>query len=181
MLLNKLKPPINKPEIAVLGGGCFWCLDAAFRKLAGALSVVSGYAGGRTKNPTYEQVSGGATGHAETVKLEYDAARLTFRELLKFFFKLHDPTALNHQGRGYGEQYRSIILYASREQQAIAEDYIKELALEKVYDDPIVTEVKPLLEFYPAEEYHQDYYSKNPQSAYCQLVISPKLDMFSWR
>lgn len=167
---------IKKLETAVLGGGCFWCLDASFRQVEGVFSVVSGYAGGQTDEPTYEKICGGATGHAEVVQIEYDPIKLSYRELLKIFFSLHDPTTLNRQGRDIGEQYRSVILYADESQRLIAEDYLNELAESKIYGKPIVTEIEPLKKFYPAEDYHQDYYAKHPDNAYCQLVIRPKLE-----
>lgn len=166
---------LNEREIAVMGGGCFWCLEAIFRRLQGVNGVESGYAGGRTHNPTYEEVSAGTTGHAETVKINFNPAFLAYRELLKVFFEFHDPTTLNRQGRDEGEQYRSIILYADEEQKRTAEELIRELEEKKTYSRSIVTEVKPLRRFYKAEEYHQNYYGKHPQGAYCQAVIRPKL------
>lgn len=159
-------------ETCVLGGGCFWCLDASFRLVEGVEQVVSGYAGGHDPAPSYEAVCRGTTGHAEVVELTYDPAVIGFRDLLKIFFALHDPTTLNRQGNDVGTQYRSVILALSDDQAQQARDMIAELADD--YADPVVTEVAPLEAFHPAESYHQDYFTKNPGNAYCQFVISPK-------
>ena len=163
------------PEKATLGGGCFWCLEAAFDQIAGVKEVVSGYAGGHVPNPTYEQVSTGRTGHAEVVQITYDPKIISFRELLDIFFTIHDPTTPNRQGADVGPQYRSIILYHDDEQRRIAEETIRELEASGVWDDPIVTQVVPLDAFYPAEAYHQKYFQRNPHVPYCQVVVAPKV------
>ncbi len=160
---------------ATLAGGCFWCLEAAFQQLKGVTKVTSGYAGGTVPNPTYEAVCTGRTGHAEVVQIEFDQAVVSYRELLEVFFLIHDPTTLNRQGGDVGTQYRSAIFYHSPQQQQEAEAVIAELAAGKVWDDPIVTEVVPLEVFYPAEEYHRDYFRRNPGQAYCRTVIAPKV------
>jgi len=165
-------------EIATLGGGCFWCIEAVFEEVDGVVNVISGYAGGHVENPTYEQVSTGTTGHAEVCQIYFDTTKISYREILEIFFSVHDPTTLNRQGADVGEQYRSIILYHSPQQKKIAETLIAELDQAKVFNNPIVTEVKPLKTFYPAEEYHQDYFKKHPNQAYCALVIQPKLEKF---
>lgn len=162
-------------ETDTLAGGCFWCLEAAFDQVKGVESVQSGYAGGTVANPTYEQVCTGGTGHAEVVQVRFDPAVITFRELLEVFFVIHDPTTLNRQGADVGTQYRSAIFYRTPGQRAEAERVIAELAARKVWDDPIVTQVVPLEAFYPAEEYHRDYYRRNPNQGYCQVVIAPKV------
>ncbi|MBI2099082.1 peptide-methionine (S)-S-oxide reductase MsrA [Candidatus Uhrbacteria bacterium] len=162
-------------ETAVFGGGCFWCTEAIFKMLKGVKSVVPGYAGGTMPDPSYEEVSGGVTGHAEAIKIEFDPQAISFNDLLAVFFGTHDPTTLNRQGNDVGEQYRSIILYTAPEQKKLAEDYIKELNESSEDGKPIVTEVKPLEKFYEAEDYHHDYYEKNKDKPYCQVVINPKL------
>lgn len=166
----------DKKETAVFGGGCFWCTEAVFGKLKGVISVMPGYAGGSKANPTYEEVCGGKTGHAEVVKVEYDSDKISYQDLLTVFFTTHDPTALNRQGNDVGEQYRSVIFYTTDEQKLLAEDFIKKLNESASDGDPIVTEAKPLANFYEAENYHRDYYAKNPKNAYCQVVINPKLN-----
>jgi peptide-methionine (S)-S-oxide reductase len=163
----------GEKEVATLGGGCFWCLDAVFRDLRGVEGVVSGYAGGEVANPSYESVCAGTTGHAEVVQVTFDPEILSFRELLEVFFTIHDPTTLNRQGADRGTQYRSAILFHSPEQQATAAAVIADV--QPLWNDPIVTEVAPLETFYPAEEYHQDYYRANPGQRYCQVVIAPKV------
>lgn len=160
---------------AVLGGGCFWCLDAAYRGMRGIGAVTSGYAGGHDPAPTYDTVLAGSTGHAEVVKIDYDPNSISYRQLLEIFFAIHDPTTLNRQGNDVGEQYRSIILYQTWRQKEEAEALMAELEGKNALGRPLVTEVKPLLRFYPAENYHQDYFSKHPDQAYCQAVIAPKL------
>jgi|SRR3989344_4123986 len=165
-------------QIAVFGGGCFWCTEAVFKKLKGVVSVVSGYAGGSAQNPSYSQVSRGITGHAEVIKIEFNPKVVNFRDLLEVFFAMHDPTTPNQQGADMGEQYRSIILYTNEAQKQEAEKIISEIADQKIYNNPIVTEIKPLEQFYEAEDYHQDYFNKNPSQPYCQVVINPKLDKF---
>lgn len=162
-------------EVAVFGGGCFWCTEAVFDELRGVISVMPGYAGGSTKNPTYEEVCTGRTGHAEVTRIEFDPSEIAYKDLLTVFFATHDPTTLNRQGDDVGTQYRSIILHASEEQRRQAEEFIKELNDALAYGKPVVTEVKPLGEFYEAEEYHRKYYANNSYQPYCQVVISPKL------
>ncbi len=162
-------------EAIILGGGCFWCLEAAYSRIKGVESAVSGYAGGNVEQPSYEQVCGGNTGHAEVVQVTYDPAQISTEDILHIFFVIHDPTTVNRQGHDIGTQYRSIIFYANENQKQVAEKIIKEINTEKVYDNEIVTELKPLSEFYEAEEYHQHYFAKNPTQAYCQAVIEPKL------
>ncbi|MBI2182356.1 MAG: peptide-methionine (S)-S-oxide reductase MsrA [Deltaproteobacteria bacterium] len=162
-------------EVAVFGGGCFWCTEAVFDELRGVISVVSGYAGGRTKNPAYEQVCMGITGHAEVIKIEFDPAQVSFRDLVTVFFATHDPTTLNRQGSDVGTQYRSAIFYADERQKEEAAVFIKELDEAKMFRNPIVTTLEPLTEFYAAEDYHQKYYANNSYQPYCQITIPPKL------
>lgn len=162
-------------ELATLAGGCFWCLEAVFRQLRGITKVVSGYSGGSVPNPSYQAVCTGATGHAEVTQITFDPDVISFRDLLDVFFTIHDPTTLNRQGNDEGTQYRSAIFYHSPAQRAEAERVITELEAEKVWDDPIVTEVVPLEIFYPAETYHQDYYARNANQPYCRAVIAPKV------
>ncbi len=166
-------------EIVYFGGGCFWCTEAVFAKLKGVVSAMPGYAGGSPtggkNNPTYKEVCSGKTGHAEVTKVEFDPTRISYEALLEVFFATHNPTTPNRQGSDVGTQYRSIILYVTELQKEIAEKFIKNLEAEKNYGNKIVTEVKPLEKFYPAEEYHKDYFDKNPEAAYCQAVINPKL------
>ena len=162
-------------ETATLAGGCFWCLEAAFQMLKGVDSVESGYAGGRAANPTYEQVCTGTTGHAEVVQIVFDPAVISFRELLEIFFVIHDPTTLNRQGADAGTQYRSAIFYHSPTQQAEAATVVREIEAAKVWDASVVTEIVPLDRFYPAEEYHRDYFRRNPGQGYCRAVIAPKV------
>ena len=159
---------------ATLGGGCFWCVEAAFKELDGVASVTSGYAGGDTPNPTYRDVCSGNTGHAEVVRIEFDPGQLGFAEILEVFFTIHDPTQLNRQGPDVGSQYRSIILYHDNEQRQIAERVIA--SLDDRLEDSVVTEVEPFERFYRAEEYHQDYFEKNPTDAYCRFHAQPKVD-----
>lgn len=158
---------------ATLAGGCFWCLEAVFQQLKGVSKVTSGYAGGKRPNPTYEQVCTGTTGHAEVVQVEFDPALISYRDLLDVFLTVHDPTTLNQQGADTGTQYRSAVFFHSPEQQRDANDAIAEA--QKTWDDPIVTEIVPLTQFYPAEEYHKDYYLRNPNQGYCRVVIAPKV------
>ena len=165
----------GKNEKATFGGGCFWCIEAVYERIEGVKSVVSGYAGGSVPNPTYEQVSTGTTGHAEVVQVEYDPEKISFAEILDLFWKAHDPTTMNRQGADAGTQYRSIILYHDEAQKTAAQNSMKALAALKTYKGRVVTEIKPLTVFYPAEEYHQDYYDRNPYAGYCAVVISPKL------
>ena len=163
-------------ETAVLGGGCFWCQETLFLHIKGVVSVVSGYAGGSTQNPNYEQTCGGGTGHAEVIKITYDPNMISFKELLYIFFYAHDPTTKDRQGADVGTQYRSVILYSDEKQKEISEQVIKELEERKVFQNPILTELKPLENFYEAEAYHQRYFEKNPGKAYCQVVIAPKVE-----
>lgn len=162
-------------EQTTLAGGCFWCLEAVFQELKGVTAVQSGYAGGHVANPSYEQVCTGTTGHAEVVQVTFDPAVVSFRDLLEIFFVIHDPTTLNRQGNDTGTQYRSAIFTHSAEQAATARAVIAELVAGKVWEDPIVTEVVPLDRFYPAEEYHRDYFRRNPGQGYCRVVIAPKV------
>jgi len=162
-------------EIATLGGGCFWCLEAAFKELRGVNAVMSGYAAGHVANPTYKAVCGGSTGHAEVVQVKFDPAEISYADLLHVFFTIHDPTTPNRQGNDVGTQYRSIILTHSDAQKAAAEAVMKELTDAKVWDSRIVTQVEPLTAFYDAEEEHHDYFARNPWSGYCQVVVAPKV------
>lgn len=165
----------DKEEAVVFGGGCFWCTEAVFERLKGVSSVMPGYAGGETPNPTYPQVCSETTGHAEVVRVEYDPARISYADLLTVFFATHDPTSLNRQGADVGTQYRSAILYTTDEQRRQSEEFIRELNQSLPPQRQIVTEVVPLTEFYPAEPYHQEYYRNNRWAPYCQVVIDPKL------
>ena len=162
-------------ELATLGGGCFWCLEAVYLELRGVQKVVSGYAGGQATKPSYEQVCSGRTGHAEVVQITFDPEAISFKELLEVFFTIHDPRTVDRQGPDVGSQYRSIILYQGDEQRAVAEETIRSLNEARLWDAPIVTQVEPLAEFYPAEEYHQDYFKRNPAQPYCQVMIVPKV------
>jgi len=166
---------MSQREVATLAGGCFWCLEAAFQDLKGVENVQSGYAGGRVANPSYEDVCTGTTGHAEVVQITFNPQVVSFEDLLHVFFTIHDPTTLNRQGADVGTQYRSAIFYHSPEQKATAERVIAELQAQKLWDEPVVTELKPLTAFYPAEEYHRDYFRRNPTQGYCQAVIAPKV------
>ena len=165
-------------EIATLAGGCFWCLEAVFDELKGVVSVESGYMGGQSANPTYEEVCSGRTGHAEVTRLTFDPKVVSFREILEVFFVIHDPTTLNRQGNDVGTQYRSAIFYHSPEQKSAAEQVIANLNSAGVYDDPIVTEVAPVSQFYVAEDYHQEYFARNPAQPYCAYVVRPKVAKF---
>ena len=160
---------------ATLAGGCFWCLEAVFLRLKGVQRVESGYAGGHVENPTYRAVCTGSTGHAEVVQVDFDPSKITFSELLEVFFAIHDPTTLNRQGADVGTQYRSAIFYHDDVQKQEAERMIADLNAQNIWDNPIVTEVAPLTKFYPAEDYHREYYDRNPEQGYCQVVISPKV------
>ena len=177
---SKTKKEIVKAtsDTITLGGGCFWCIEAIYEKLDGVKSVVSGYAGGQTKNPSYYETSSGKTGHAEVTQIVFDPNKTSVEEILKVFFTVHDPTTLNSQGADSGTQYRSIILYKDNEQKKIATEIIVALNKAKVYNNPIVTEVKPLIKFYKAENSHQDYYASNISEPYCQMVIQPKIEKF---
>ncbi|MRR58057.1 MAG: peptide-methionine (S)-S-oxide reductase [Deltaproteobacteria bacterium] len=165
-------------ETATLGGGCFWCLEAVFQGLKGVERVVSGYAGGITARPTYEQVCTGVTGHAEVVQVTFDPEVISYADLLEVFWRIHDPTTLNRQGNDVGTQYRSVIFYHSREQEETAQKSLAAIAASDLWPDPIVTEIAPLTEFYQAERYHQDYYRSNPNQPYCSIIIDPKVVKF---
>ena len=168
----------HKRAVATFGTGCFWCTEAVFESLEGVSNVISGYAGGHVPNPTYKAVCNGTTGHAECVQLTYDPAKISYVELLEAFFRSHDPTTLNRQGNDVGTQYRSVIFYQDDAQKAWAEKAIAELNQSGAYARPIVTQVAPLDTFYPAEDYHQNYFANNPEQGYCAFVIAPKLDKF---
>ena len=165
-----------KNEIAVFGGGCFWCTEAVFKMLRGVISVEPGYAGGHTENPTYESVSSGTTGHAEVTRVEYDPAQIAYEDLLTVFFGSHDSTTLNRQGNDVGTQYRSAVFYTTPAQKVAAEKFIADINASNEMGKPAVTEVVPLEKFYPAEDYHKDYYARNKSAGYCELVIEPKLE-----
>jgi peptide-methionine (S)-S-oxide reductase len=165
-------------EVATLAGGCFWCIEAVFRVIDGVENVVSGYAGGSTTDPTYQQVCTGKTGHAEAVQVSFNPSKVSYQEILEIFFSVHDPTTLNQQGADTGTQYRSAIFYHNEQQKAVAEKLIKELDEARLWNKPIVTQIVPLDTFYPAEEYHQKYFLRHPEQAYCQMVISPKVNKF---
>lgn len=165
-------------QSATLGGGCFWCIESAFNSIQGVESAISGYAGGSVDNPTYEQVCEGNTGHAEVVRVDFDADQISYREILEIFFALHDPTQVNRQGNDIGTQYRSAIFYHNSEQQHEAEAIIAEITEEQIWPDPVVTEVTELNNYYPAEDYHQNYFKNNPQNQYCAVVVAPKLAKF---
>lgn len=168
----------KKYELATLAGGCFWCLEAVFVELQGVEKVVSGYSGGQVSNPTYEQVSAGTTGHAEVVQVRFDPQVISYKELLEVFFTIHDPTTLNRQGADVGTQYRSAVFYHSPEQKKIAEAVMADLTAQRVWKNPLVTELAEFKKFYQAEEYHQRYYELNPDKAYCRMVIEPKVIKF---
>ncbi len=165
----------GKTEVATLGGGCFWCIEAIFQKVNGVLKVESGYSGGNRANPTYEQVSSGATGHAEVIQVTFDPAVVSFADILEIFFHLHDPTTLNAQGADVGTQYRSAIFYHDEKQLNTAMEVKKKIEASGLWKDPIVTEISPLKEYYRAEDYHQNYYEQNKTQRYCSLVIAPKI------
>jgi peptide-methionine (S)-S-oxide reductase len=167
--------PTNSQETATLAGGCFWCMEAVFQQIEGVKNVVSGYTGGTTVSPTYEQVCSDRTGHAEAVQVTFDPSRISYRDILEIFFSVHNPTTLNRQGEDMGSQYRSAIFYNSDEQKAVAAQLIRELDQARVWKNPVVTQVLPLDKFYPAEDYHRDYFARHPEQAYCQIVISPKV------
>ena len=175
---SETMPNQEKLKKATFAGGCFWCTEAIFQEMKGVYKVTSGYIGGQVENPTYKAVCTGQTGHAEAVEITFNPEEVTFQELLEVHFKTHDPTTLNRQGADRGTQYRSGIFYHDEEQKKAAEEIIKSLEEEKVYPDPIVTEVTEATIFYPAEDYHQDYYANNGQAGYCQMVITPKMEKF---
>ncbi|MBV2246912.1 MAG: peptide-methionine (S)-S-oxide reductase MsrA [Lentimicrobium sp.] len=169
---------ISNTDTATFGSGCFWCTEAIFQELNGVISVESGYSGGKRANPTYDQVSSGASGHAEVTQIVYEPEKISFEDLLEVFWKTHDPTTLNRQGADVGTQYRSIIFYHNAKQKELAEKYKAELDSSGAWDNPIVTEISPYTAFYKAENYHQNYYNNNPNAAYCTFVIGPKLEKF---
>jgi peptide-methionine (S)-S-oxide reductase len=172
---DELKTEESNIEVATLGGGCFWCLEAAFEQIQGVLKAESGYAGGVTQNPTYEQVCTGTTGHAEVVQVTFDPTIITFKEILEIFFTIHDPTTLNRQGADVGTQYRSAIFYHNMKQKETAEQVINDFETKRIWNHPIVTQVEPFKRFYKAEEYHKQYFDRNPQAGYCRVVIAPKI------
>ncbi len=161
------------------GGGCFWCTEAIYKELKGVHSVTSGYSGGTVERPSYEQVCSGGTGHAEVIRIDYDPAVISFEELLEVFWRTHDPTTLNRQGNDSGTQYRSVVFFHDDEQRRVADDLKRRLDESGAFSRPIVTEITPLLNFYPAEDYHQDYFEQNPNQPYCAAIIRPKLDKFA--
>ena len=165
-------------ETATLGAGCFWCVEAVFDDLKGVEDVVSGYAGGHTENPTYREVCNGTTGHAEVAQIRFDPSVISFKDVLRVFFSVHDPTTLNRQGSDVGTQYRSAVFYNSEEQKQAAEEVVKEITDESVYDAPIVTEITPLKKFWVAEDYHQEYFANNPSQPYCTAIVAPKVAKF---
>jgi peptide-methionine (S)-S-oxide reductase len=165
-------------QIATLGGGCFWCIEAVFDELEGIEDVISGYAGGHKENPTYQEVCTGTTGHAEVVQIKFDPDVISYEDILRVFFSVHDPTTLNRQGNDIGTQYRSVIFYHSEEQKKAAEKIIQEISEAKIYKDPIVTELTEFKNFYPAEDYHQEYFARNPYQPYCMAVVAPKVAKF---
>jgi len=168
----------NNQQTATLAGGCFWCIEGALSQVQGIISAVSGYMGGESDLPSYEEVCSGKTGHAEVVQLTFDPALISYQEILEIFFTLHDPTQLNRQGNDVGTQYRSAIFYHDQEQQNIAKMIIQEMLEEKAFDQPIVTQVSTAVVFHSGEDYHQDYFKNNPENQYCQAVVSPKLAKF---
>ncbi len=176
--MNFNNEPKEKQEVAVFGGGCFWCTEAVFSELKGVSDVVPGYAGGNFKNPTYTDVCSGKTGHAEVVKITFNPSTISYKQLLDIFFKIHDPTTLNRQGADIGTQYRSVVFYTSKEQEEIAKQKISELNTEKVLPNPVVTEVSELTIFYEAEKYHHNYFINNPMQPYCKFVVNPKVKKF---
>jgi peptide-methionine (S)-S-oxide reductase len=183
---NDIEEPKNKMTIentsanstATFGAGCFWCVETLFAQLKGVDTVLSGYAGGKVKNPTYKEVCTGSTGHAEVIQISYDSSVLSYTELLEVFFNVHDPTTLNRQGNDVGTQYRSTIIYENEEQKTIAQDYINQIDLQGTFKSKIVTTLEPMDTFYVAEDYHQDYYNQNGENQYCQFVVRPKVEKF---
>jgi peptide-methionine (S)-S-oxide reductase len=168
-------------EVATFGSGCFWCTEAVFERLDGVIRVVSGYAGGHVKNPSYKEVTSGQTGHAEVCQVFFDPKVITYEELLDVFWHTHDPTTLNRQGNDNGPQYRSVIFYHNAEQQKLAENSKKQMAISGIFNDPIVTEIREFTDFYEAEDYHQDYFKNNPNQPYCTFIVKPKVEKFSMK
>lgn len=179
---KKTGPPAmntnDQMELATLGGGCFWCTEAVFLAVKGVSKVESGYSGGKVKNPTYREVCSGLTGHAEVIRVTFDPKVVSYEDILEIFWNTHDPTTLNRQGADEGTQYRSVVFYHSEQQKKVAEAYRDQLIASKVYKNPIVTEISPLINYYPAEDYHQNYYALNENQGYCQYVIRPKVEKF---
>jgi peptide-methionine (S)-S-oxide reductase len=175
---NKKTMESSELKTATFGAGCFWCTEAVFLNVNGVTKVVSGYSGGKVKDPTYREVCSGLTGHAEVTQITYDPKKVSFEDLLEVFWNTHDPTTLNRQGADQGTQYRSVVFYNDDEQKKIAEHYKKQLEASHIYKNPIVTEISPLINFYSAEDYHQNYYALNPEQGYCQYVIRPKVEKF---
>jgi peptide-methionine (S)-S-oxide reductase len=173
-----LEADMPTQEITTLGGGCFWCLEAVFDDMAGVISVESGYMGGHVENPTYRAICTGSTGHVEVVQVTFDPSITTFRDILEVFFAIHDPTTRDRQGNDSGPQYRSAIFYHSPQQKAVAEEVIREIEKEKLWSNPVVTEVRPAEKFYVAEDYHQEYFQNNPNQPYCSYIVAPKLKKF---
>jgi peptide-methionine (S)-S-oxide reductase len=179
MSQQKSQPSTPKRmEVATLGGGCFWCTEAVFSQLKGVEKIEPGYSGGELENPTYEEVSSGTTGHAEVAQITFDPNIISFKEILQIFFSTHDPTTLNRQGPDVGSQYRSVIFYHDNQQKETAEQVIRELGQEKIFDSLIVTQLKPLKIFYKAEDYHKEYFKRHPEQPYCRVVIAPKVTKF---
>ena len=176
--MSQANPSFTDKSQATLAGGCFWCLEAVYTELKGVEKVVSGYSGGHVANPSYQAVCTGATGHAEVVQITFEPNLVSYRDLLRVFFTIHDPTTLNRQGADVGTQYRSAIFYHDLEQKGIAEEMIAEIEASGIWSGPLVTQVEPLQAFYPAEAYHQDYFKRNPYAGYCQVVIAPKVAKF---
>ena len=174
---NQQPKPVNADslEVTTIGGGCFWCIEAAFDEIKGVIKVESGYSGGQTQTPSYEQVCTGSTGHAEVVQVTFDSKVVSFKEILEIFFTTHDPTTLNQQGADVGTQYRSVIFYHTEKQKETAKQVIDEFEATKVWDHPIVTQVEPFKKFYKAEQYHSKYFARHPETGYCRLVIAPKI------
>lgn len=177
-IVEKTRRRMVDDQIATLAGGCFWCIEAVFDDLKGVISVESGYSGGTMVNPTYEQVCTGRTGHAEAVQITFEPRTISYQDILRIFFTVHDPTTLNRQGNDVGTQYRSVIFFHNDAQKRIAEDTIKEIAGKKIWDDPIVTELAPFKAFYIAEDYHQEYFANNRNQPYCRSIIAPKVAKF---
>lgn len=176
---NKNQISMKDIEVATLGSGCFWCTEAFFLHVKGVESVVSGYSGGKVKNPTYREVCSGLTGHAEVIQVKFDPSIISYAEVLEIFWNTHDPTTLNKQGADEGTQYRSVVFYHNETQKKLAEEYKAQLDQSGIFNRPIVTEISPFTVFYPAEEYHQNYYALNPNQGYCQYVIRPKVEKFN--
>ncbi|TAH39782.1 MAG: peptide-methionine (S)-S-oxide reductase [Planctomycetota bacterium] len=179
--MNPTPPPAASSaplQLATLGAGCFWCVEAVYQRLEGVASVESGYAGGKVANPSYEQVCSGETGHAEVCQIRFDPAKISFTDVLKVFFSVHDPTTLNRQGNDVGTQYRSVIFYHDQEQKDTAEKIKTELDASGAFDRPIVTQIVPYAQFYKAEDYHQNYFNDNPRQPYCRMVVAPKVEKF---